>query len=497
MAYEARSDLLPPSSSQFSPYSHSHLDPSSVGSLPKVHLGSFSPMDAASLFENVGRSPVGSPGVGGTPSESAAPTTRDGALRGGISNNNESGSPSAATNSLLRDISMSSEGRRMLQPRSSLPASTSTSDPSISPRGQQRQGSALSSPSSFMPSGSVATDTPPTLDEAVGALSTSSPVGMTDVVPSPPKSHPNSHSYLPPGAASPVIRSVSHYTPDANNAGSMAGISSGGGRTASGGYARSSVSPTTLQQDVHPASSSSTTKQDRPPSRPREQEQPAKERVDDGVAGPSRRQSPNAVKRRSIDQQPPPQATSPNPGSSSRRLEPEHPPNGLPDAGSPSRRTTSQYYSQHPPVTQVLPQNIQAPLQQKHAPPQQQQQQQQQPPPSQQPRYPPVQAEQPVVQTRPKLAPVVVEEVCIECMMRDRDMADVEVAADGVWERDSDADYRDLLRTEEEVEYRARMSGAPADYQQVSSKPRARGGPLTEDNVKVWLTMVSRITLAV
>ncbi|WVR09401.1 hypothetical protein IAU60_006468 [Kwoniella sp. DSM 27419] len=35
------------------------------------------------------------------------------------------------------------------------------------------------------------------------------------------------------------------------------------------------------------------------------------------------------------------------------------------------------------------------------------------------------------------------EEVCLECMMRDRDLADVHVQGEGVWERASDADWRD------------------------------------------------------
>ncbi|WVQ95166.1 hypothetical protein IAU59_002260 [Kwoniella sp. CBS 9459] len=44
--------------------------------------------------------------------------------------------------------------------------------------------------------------------------------------------------------------------------------------------------------------------------------------------------------------------------------------------------------------------------------------------------------------SRPTIKPQ--EEVCLECMMRDRDLADVVVAGEGVWERASDADWRDL-----------------------------------------------------
>ncbi|GAA5839686.1 hypothetical protein JCM5353_006660 [Sporobolomyces roseus] len=41
-------------------------------------------------------------------------------------------------------------------------------------------------------------------------------------------------------------------------------------------------------------------------------------------------------------------------------------------------------------------------------------------------------------------------EVCVECMMRDRDMADVDVTTMGVWDRDSDVDWKEQLRWEEE-----------------------------------------------
>lgn len=77
------------------------------------------------------------------------------------------------------------------------------------------------------------------------------------------------------------------------------------------------------------------------------------------------------------------------------------------------------------------------------------------------------------------------EEVCIECMMRDRDMADVDVTGPGVWERESDVWYEELVRREVEE---ARRGIVPSEN---SGKPRAKGGLLTEANVAVWLTMVS------
>lgn len=87
--------------------------------------------------------------------------------------------------------------------------------------------------------------------------------------------------------------------------------------------------------------------------------------------------------------------------------------------------------------------------------------------------------------------PVVMEEVCIECMMRDRDMADVDVTGEGAWERDSDVWYQDLVNREREEEF-SRRSNANSSQESTGSrrKPSAKGGRLTEENVKIWLTMV-------
>ncbi|GAA5914706.1 uncharacterized protein JCM6883_001047 [Sporobolomyces salmoneus] len=41
-------------------------------------------------------------------------------------------------------------------------------------------------------------------------------------------------------------------------------------------------------------------------------------------------------------------------------------------------------------------------------------------------------------------------EICVECMMRDRDMADVDVTSYGIWERESDRDWREQLEWERE-----------------------------------------------
>ncbi|RPD78058.1 hypothetical protein L226DRAFT_567756 [Lentinus tigrinus ALCF2SS1-7] len=75
------------------------------------------------------------------------------------------------------------------------------------------------------------------------------------------------------------------------------------------------------------------------------------------------------------------------------------------------------------------------------------------------------------------------EEICVECAMRDQDMADVDVTSPGVWERESDVLYEDLCRREAEEE----ASGhASSDNH---SRPRAKGGKLTEENLKFWLSI--------
>ncbi|GAA6038281.1 hypothetical protein JCM8097_003920 [Rhodosporidiobolus ruineniae] len=54
----------------------------------------------------------------------------------------------------------------------------------------------------------------------------------------------------------------------------------------------------------------------------------------------------------------------------------------------------------------------------------------------------------PPQQLPPHLVPQ--PEVCVECMMRDRDMADVDVTTGGVWERESDAEWEEQCRWEAE-----------------------------------------------
>ncbi|KAI0081916.1 hypothetical protein K474DRAFT_1703393 [Panus rudis PR-1116 ss-1] len=73
------------------------------------------------------------------------------------------------------------------------------------------------------------------------------------------------------------------------------------------------------------------------------------------------------------------------------------------------------------------------------------------------------------------------EEVCVECAMRDQDMADVDVTSPGIWERESDAAYEELVRLDDEDD----ALGRPHP----DNRPRARGDPLTEGNLRVWLSI--------
>lgn len=102
-------------------------------------------------------------------------------------------------------------------------------------------------------------------------------------------------------------------------------------------------------------------------------------------------------------------------------------------------------------------------------------------------------AQQPIYINSPSASPsyappqVPKEEICIECAMRDQDMADVDVTSPGAWERESDALYDDLLRREELEE----LAGLPPAEN--GSRPRARGQRLTEGNLKLWLSVVRYI----
>ncbi|KAG8759263.1 hypothetical protein FRC14_006339 [Serendipita sp. 396] len=98
------------------------------------------------------------------------------------------------------------------------------------------------------------------------------------------------------------------------------------------------------------------------------------------------------------------------------------------------------------------------------------------------------------VQNAPRpQAPPQAEEVCIECMMRDRDMADVIVTGPGVWERESDAGVHELWAREDEEEraWRERHAAELAIPGNKLRPPRraSKGHRLTEQNLKIWLTL--------
>jgi hypothetical protein len=86
------------------------------------------------------------------------------------------------------------------------------------------------------------------------------------------------------------------------------------------------------------------------------------------------------------------------------------------------------------------------------------------------------------------LQPLLAEEVCAECAMRDQDMADVNVTSPGIWARESDVHYEDLLRRELEEEA---MGVSSRD----SHLPKARGGRLSEANLKLWHSLVRLFSL--
>ena len=71
--------------------------------------------------------------------------------------------------------------------------------------------------------------------------------------------------------------------------------------------------------------------------------------------------------------------------------------------------------------------------------------------------------------------------------MRDQDMADVDVLSPGVWDRESDVLYEELCRREMEEE----TSGVSLSTD--STRPRAKGGKLTEENLRFWLSIVRSI----
>jgi hypothetical protein len=99
-------------------------------------------------------------------------------------------------------------------------------------------------------------------------------------------------------------------------------------------------------------------------------------------------------------------------------------------------------------------------------------------------------------------------EVCLECMMRDRDLITVDVSSPGVWARESDRDWEELLEMEREGEDissklkagrewegggpvgMGKVAGFGEDAQGGEWKRTMKGDPLSEENLKEWTLKV-------
>ncbi|KAG8906161.1 hypothetical protein FRB99_007475 [Tulasnella sp. 403] len=404
-------------------------------------------MDAVGeYFENLRRSPVPSLGV----ERKNQADVRGQNLAGNVEAfyGRANGTATLPASLLTRDQSLSSDGKAWKQ--SLAPADIASS------AAQYRPTDSLSSNLA----GSIIQKqppTPPTQDTDPIPVSTPPTVPLP-VETSPaenPVSSPTTRSvtYLPPGAASPHLYRTSGYM----SGNGMAGIGSGSwNATAPSRRGSSSASPS---QDPTRSASRRTQQHDMPLSIPGEHASAVgrqSPRVDEPSWAPIATARPEDVMR-DIPQ--------PNPES---RLD------------APPSIATSPFPSSSRP----------APLNQASPYPTF---------PSQTPEAPAIYTQRPTMDTRreqpqtrggPRAAPVVVEEVCIECMMRDRDMADIDVTGPGVWDRESDVWYNELVRREQEEEIRARLEGIPLPAETSGrQRPRARGDRLTEENLKVWLTM--------
>ncbi|CAH7669923.1 hypothetical protein PPACK8108_LOCUS4582 [Phakopsora pachyrhizi] len=80
-----------------------------------------------------------------------------------------------------------------------------------------------------------------------------------------------------------------------------------------------------------------------------------------------------------------------------------------------------------------------------------------------------------VIPSQPKpIKPQPPQEVCLECMMRDRDMADVDVVGPAVWARKSDADFEEALAAEMNLDDQDESSESTKDGGNFHSSSRLR-----------------------
>ncbi|KAG8919125.1 hypothetical protein FRC02_001864 [Tulasnella sp. 418] len=108
---------------------------------------------------------------------------------------------------------------------------------------------------------------------------------------------------------------------------------------------------------------------------------------------------------------------------------------------------------------------------------------------------------QPLSQQQPAANAVQAAKVCQNCIIRDRDVVDVDATGDKAWERESNVWYQELIIKDCEDEVNALMAGVDlptylAQQQRMAHangeapRPRAKGeGPLTTENLKAWLKM--------
>lgn len=429
--------------------------------LPKVHLGSL--MDVGDYFDTYGRRPNGDQRAERQQQQPMADGSYGAPSLYGLTAMSATASQPSP---VMREKSLSSEGR-VWKPRPSPPPHAATifaAPQQGSPSPSPNPSPPLLSPSSpdvpRQPSTPPTQDTDPVPADKPRSTSPADRPVPTEI-PNPAKDSPSPRplSYLPPGAASPQHLRTSLYT-NTTSIG-MAGVGSGSWM----------ASPSIAQIQQRGTSSSPDPVRSRSPAAAA----PTGRSQNFGTGG-----SPTMVSGGQMDRNTdstragqPGDANSYVPAQNGRRSTGPGPssPSAIRDDGRIN------YEPQHP-TQQHIP-AAGPPVQASRNP---------------QSLMPPVDQRQPQPQTRggPRAAAVVVEEVCIECMMRDRDMADIDVTGEGVWERDSDVWYRELVRREEEEEIRSRLEGVPVSTPVSSngrSRPRARGGRLTEENVKVWLTM--------
>lgn len=72
----------------------------------------------------------------------------------------------------------------------------------------------------------------------------------------------------------------------------------------------------------------------------------------------------------------------------------------------------------------------------------------------------------------PALKPQPPAEVCVECMMRDRDMADVDVVGPGVWARKSDADFEEAMAAEAGIDEKDELESVHVRSNHLSCDPK-------------------------